>query len=57
MPVVHLAWLIQPGRDEALLELIAGMRAGAEFHAPPLARETGGPVRLREFLTGLGARP
>lgn len=44
--VVHLAWLIQPGRDEALLELIAGTRAGTEFHTPPFARETGGPVRI-----------
>jgi hypothetical protein len=32
------------------------MRESADDRTPPLARETGGPARIREFLTGVGAR-
>jgi UDP-glucose 4-epimerase len=39
-----------------LRELLAGMRSGADLDTPPLARQTGGPARIRELLTGLGAR-
>ena len=41
---------------EALLELLAGMREGAGGPTPPLARQAGGPLRLREVLTGVGGR-
>jgi UDP-glucose 4-epimerase len=52
----ELGW--QPTRTatEALSELIEGMRAGADYQTPPLARATSGPGRIREFLTGVGAR-
>ena len=42
--------------DEALRELFLGLRDGAAGSTPTLAREASGPGRLREFLTGLGAR-
>jgi hypothetical protein len=41
---------------ETLTELLAGMRSGTDLDTPPLARGTTAPARLREFLTGLGAR-
>ncbi len=42
---------------EAFLELLDGMRERAGLDTPPLARDTGGPLRIRELLTGVGARP
>jgi nucleoside-diphosphate-sugar epimerase len=52
----ELGW--QPARTgtEALAELLEAMRAGTEYATPPLARATSGPGRIREFLTGIGAR-
>jgi UDP-glucose 4-epimerase len=52
----QLGW--QPTRtaDEALLELLAGLRDRAGLETPPLASGSGGPIRLRELLTGVGAR-
>ncbi|CAN5604209.1 SDR family oxidoreductase [soil metagenome] len=44
------------GASEALGELLAGMRDGADFATPPLARATSGPLRVRELLTGVGGR-
>ncbi len=41
---------------DALLELLEGMRAGAGGPTPPLATGAGGPLRVREVLTGVGAR-
>ncbi len=53
----ELGW--EPARSgiEALSELIDAMRRGADYATPPLARATSGPGRIREFITGLGARP
>jgi hypothetical protein len=28
----------------------------AEFPTPPLARATGGPLRVKELITGIGSR-
>jgi nucleoside-diphosphate-sugar epimerase len=52
----ELGW--QPTRTatEALLELLDGIREGADYPTPPLAGGSGGPLRLREVLTGLGVR-
>ena len=44
------------GADEALAELIEGLREGAGFETPPLSPDTGGPLRIRELLTGVGGR-
>jgi nucleoside-diphosphate-sugar epimerase len=53
----ELGW--QPTRTgtAALSELIEAMRRGADYATPPLAGATSAPGRIREFLTGLGARP
>jgi hypothetical protein len=40
-----------------LRELLDAMRAGTDYATPPLAGETSGPMRIRELLTGIGARP
>jgi UDP-glucose 4-epimerase len=52
----ELAWEPERRADEALLDVLAGVREGAEDETPPLARGAGGPVRIREFLTGIGRR-
>src|SRR6185312_2012279 len=44
-----------PGADEALLELLAGLRTGAESATPPLRRASSGPLRVHELLSGVGA--
>jgi UDP-glucose 4-epimerase len=52
----ELGWEPTRSATEALTDLLAGMRAGADLDTPPLARGTTGPARLKELLTGLGAR-
>jgi nucleoside-diphosphate-sugar epimerase len=52
----QLGWEPKHGADEALLELLDGIRDGSGFATPPLARGTGGPVRVKELLTGIGSR-
>jgi len=53
----ELGWEPTRTGTEALLELIDAMRQGTDYATPPLARATSGPGRIRELLTGLGARP
>jgi hypothetical protein len=52
----ELGW--QPARqaDEALLEVLAGMRRRAGEGTAPLAPGTSGPLRIRELQSGVGAR-
>jgi UDP-glucose 4-epimerase len=47
-----------PVRDatEALLELIDGLRHAQGDDTPPLAADAGGPLRVRELLSGVGRR-
>jgi UDP-glucose 4-epimerase len=52
----ELGWSPRRTALEALSELMAGMRDGADDRTAPLARSTSGPVRMREFLTGVGGR-
>jgi nucleoside-diphosphate-sugar epimerase len=52
----QLGWEPGTGADEALLELVAGLRDRAGIETPPLAPGSGGPFRLRELLSGVGAR-
>ena len=54
---VELGWEPRFGADEALVELLDGLRDGADFATPPLERRAGGPMRVKELLTGVGARP
>jgi UDP-glucose 4-epimerase len=53
----ELDWKPKRGADEALLELLAGMQERAGLDTPPLAEDTGGPLRVRELLSGVGRRP
>ena len=52
----ELGWRPERSATEALSELIDGLRQRADLDTPPLARETGGPMRIRELLSGIGAR-
>ena len=52
----ELGWEARRGADDALRELLTGMREGAGLETPPLAPGTSGPLRLREVLTGVGRR-
>jgi hypothetical protein len=52
----ELGWSPIHSAPDTLAELIAGMRAGSDLETPPLARGTTAPARVREFLTGIGAR-
>lgn len=52
----ELGWSPHRSSVEALSELVAGLRAGADLGTPPLARQTGGRARVRELLTGVGGR-
>ena len=53
----ELGWAPRKGADEALLELLEGMRERAGTSTPPLAPGTGGRARIRELLSGVGRRP
>lgn len=53
----ELGWEPKHRATDALAELITGMREGGDDQTPPLARQTSGRARIREFLTGIGARP
>jgi nucleoside-diphosphate-sugar epimerase len=53
----ELGWTPERSATEALADLISGMHDGADLDTPPLARETTGPARIREVLTGVGRRP
>jgi nucleoside-diphosphate-sugar epimerase len=50
----ELGWAPARSSGEALLELLDGLRESAGLPTPPLRPATGGPLRLREFLTGVG---
>jgi UDP-glucose 4-epimerase len=52
----ELGWTPERGADDALLDLLEGLRTGASLDTPPLSRETSGPFRIREVLTGVGKR-
>jgi UDP-glucose 4-epimerase len=52
----ELGWRPAWRGDEALLDLLAGLREGAGLPTPPLDPETGGPLRLRELATGIGEK-
>jgi nucleoside-diphosphate-sugar epimerase len=52
----HLGWTPRRGADDALLELLDGLRRTQGDGTPPLARRTSGPLRIREVLSGVGRR-
>ncbi len=52
----ELGWTPQRSAEDALLDLLAGLRQGTGLDTPPLSPRTGGPFRIREILTGVGRR-
>jgi len=52
----ELGWTPTRTSSEALLELIEAMRRGDGMATAPLAPSGAGPLRIREFLSGVGAR-
>jgi UDP-glucose 4-epimerase len=52
----ELGWRPRRTSVEALRELLAGIRERAGIETPPLAPGAGGPLRIRELLTGVGSR-
>jgi nucleoside-diphosphate-sugar epimerase len=52
----ELGWMPVRSAREALTDLLAGLREGAGLATPPLSPNAGGPLRIREVLTGVGSR-
>ncbi|HEX6586026.1 MAG TPA: NAD-dependent epimerase/dehydratase family protein [Solirubrobacterales bacterium] len=52
----ELGWEPRRTAEEALLELLEGLREGRGLSTPPLDPNTGGPFRSREIASGVGAR-
>ena len=52
----ELGWKPRYNADEALRELLGGIRDRAGIETPPLAPGSGGPLRIRELLSGVGRR-
>lgn len=53
----ELGWNPAVSSADALLELLGGIRESRGFPTPPLDPASSGPMRAREFATGVGARP
>lgn len=51
-----LGWAPRFGAEQAVGELIEGLRKGAGLDTPPLDPRTSGPLRWRELSTGVGAK-
>lgn len=52
----HLGWTPTVDSEDALRELLAGMRETSGLDTPPLKPHAGGPLRIKELLTGVGRR-
>jgi UDP-glucose 4-epimerase len=52
----ELGWRPRHTADDALLELVEGIRRGEGIETPPLAPGSGGPARAREVASGVGGR-
>jgi UDP-glucose 4-epimerase len=53
---VELDWSPRFTSKDAIADLLAGMWEGAGMDTPPLSPHTGGPLRLKELLTGIGGK-
>jgi nucleoside-diphosphate-sugar epimerase len=53
----ELGWEPQRSGEDALSDLLAGVREGAGLETPPLSPRTSGPARVRELASGIGKRP
>jgi len=52
----ELGWTPRHSGEDAIADLLAGLRDGAGLETPPLAPRTSGPARIRELVTGIGSR-
>jgi nucleoside-diphosphate-sugar epimerase len=52
----ELGWQPRRSSTDALLDLLDGLRSGAGLDTPPLRPGGAGPLRIREFASGVGAR-
>jgi UDP-glucose 4-epimerase len=52
----ELGWEPRRTSGEALLELLAGMRERSGADTPPLRADGSGPLRMRDFATGVGRK-
>ena len=52
----ELGWEPRHGADDALRDLLEGLRAGEGLETPPLEPGGAGPLRARELVTGVGRR-
>ncbi|MCW2958480.1 MAG: NAD-dependent epimerase/dehydratase family protein [Solirubrobacterales bacterium] len=52
----ELGWTPRRTSTETLEELMSGLRENAGDDTPPLAHDAGGPLRVNEVLSGVGAR-
>jgi nucleoside-diphosphate-sugar epimerase len=52
----ELGWRPTRTASEALLDLLRGMRESGGLDTPPLKPDAGGPLRIKELLTGIGGR-
>jgi UDP-glucose 4-epimerase len=52
----ELGWTPARSSSDALLDLLDGMHDGAGLDTPPLEPGGAGPLRVREFASGVGAR-
>jgi len=52
----ELGWQPERSSSAALLDLLDGLRYGAGLDTPPLEPGGAGPLRMREFGSGVGAR-
>ncbi|QLY32685.1 NAD-dependent epimerase/dehydratase family protein [Nocardia huaxiensis] len=50
----ELGWNPRHSSTDALRELLDGLHDAAGLDTPPLARKAGGPLRVREFTSGMG---
>ena len=53
----ELGWEPRHRADDALRELVDGLREQAGLETPPLSPRSGGRFRRRELATGIGGRP
>jgi len=51
---IELGWIPRFTATEALRELIDGIHDATDYDTPPLSRRSSGPLRIRQFLTGVG---
>ena len=52
----ELGWEPRFSSEQALLDLLQGLRERDGLPTPPLDPDSGGPARVRELLTGVGGR-